>query len=73
MLEQTITNEYNTFWLIIFATIVIIAVGSIIATVIIKLKKASFEAFLYYGFGVGEGLGEALGSSSSVVGVYSNL
>ncbi len=45
MLEQTITNDYNTFWLIIFASIVIITVGSIIATVIIKLKNKDTDIF----------------------------
>ena len=45
MLQQTISNSFNTFWLIIFASIVIITVGSIIATVIIKLKNKDTDIF----------------------------
>lgn len=37
--------EYNTFWLIIFSAITIIAVGGILDIVIIKLKNKDTDIF----------------------------
>ena len=45
MLEQTITNSYNTFWFIIFISIVIIVISVVIAIVIIKLKNKDTDIF----------------------------
>ena len=41
---ETVT-DYNSFWLIIFASIVIVAVGCIVATVVVKLKNKDTDIF----------------------------
>lgn len=38
-------SSYNSFWLIIFSSIVIVAIGGIIAFVVVKLKNKDTDIF----------------------------